>query len=379
MGPICGCKRESDDSKETNLAGKKANEDFQDKQRLFERKFQEKLSLIGEVYTNTLEDIIPTHIKVIRDEVPLHSIKEIDSDNIHYKEEIKLKNDVIYKGGWNDLIQMEGRGLMILVNDQVLLEGCWKEGNFVFGRIYFKDGSYYEGEISGKLLNGQGKFVNKNKEQYEGSFVNGFREGQGCYHYEDGCIYIGEFKQDYQNGNGIMKWQNDTSYKGSFNKNTLEGNGELIMGNGCKYIGGFKSNWPDGEGEYTWPNGIVYTGQYERGKKEGKGIYQIKKTSIQGSWSNGILQGKATIGYNNKTYMTIWRNGRLIETKDFNSWGFEVDYFNSLPILNEEYEPSQLSHLIILDESRYQDYKPCQPFEKTFNTYFNTSRHSNQN
>lgn len=301
MGQICGCKREGDDSKETNLACKIQNNnnnnnnniECNNKDQLFETKFQAKLSSIGELYSSTLEDIIPSSIKAIRHDVPFNnSFREVDNDNIHYKDEVKLKNGIIYKGGWNDSIKMEGKGIMILVNDQVLLEGNWKEGNFVYGRIYFKDGSYYEGEILGRLLNGQGKFVNSNKEQYEGSFVNGFKEGQGCCHFEDGAIYIGEFKQDYLNGNGIMNWPNGTIYKGNFIHNVMEGNGEMTWDNGCKYNGSFINNWPDGEGTFAWPNGVVYIGQYQRGKKEGKGEYQLNKISIKGTWSNGCFEEK---------------------------------------------------------------------------------------
>lgn len=376
---ICGCRKEADDLKETNLGGNRIEKNDQIKDDCFDNIFEEQLfSMKGEYFNSSIEEIIPQKIKKIRNEDPFNFSKDDQYKSIHNQNEIKFKTGILYKGSWNNKLQMEGRGLLFLINDQVLLEGYWKEGNFEFGRIYLPDGSYYEGEINGTVLNGQGKYLSSNGEKYEGSFVNGYREGQGRNLFSDDCVYIGEFKQDTMSGNGLLKWSDGTSYQGEIMNNIIQGKGELTTSSGSKYIGEFKNNWPDGEGEYIWSNGADYIGHYERGKKEGKGVYKTEKIEIQGIWCDGALQGKCAITHNNKTYSALYRNGRLFEMKESANVK-DIEFLNLLSIQIEDYNPTKMSHLTILDDSKQNIYLPDQGHflgSKTLNDYFVSSRES---
>lgn len=369
----CGCKKEVDDRQETNLGMQKISITEQIKPNDDYEVFEEKLALLGEFYNTPIEELLPANIKQLREQNPFKPGQLIDGSHLHYMDEVKLKNGLIYKGGWNSQIQMEGRGMMILINEQIFFDGIWKEGSFIYGQIFFIDGSFYEGEAIGGNLNGKGRFVINPNEYYDGYFVNGSKEGQGFYLFPDQSTYLGDFKQDTITGKGTMAWKNETCYKGDFGCGSFEGEGELAFPNKSKYIGQFKNNLFDGYGEFIWCNGVQYIGQYERGIKQGKGIYLMNNLELQGSWSNGFLQGKITIILNGKTYITFWRSGKLIEVDDQDGDQL-MDYLNSIVIQNEDFNLSDYPYLPkSLNESRIYSFRPTQlsNLRETANLNFN--------
>jgi hypothetical protein len=46
----------------------------------------------------------------------------------------------------------------------------------------------------------------KNGNRFEGTFVNGIREGKGKMFYPDGSFYEGDFQNDKKEGHGVMDW-----------------------------------------------------------------------------------------------------------------------------------------------------------------------------
>ena len=63
-----------------------------------------------------------------------------------------------------------------------------KEGN---GIIFWKDGSFYEGNLKDNKFNGFGRFVYSNGDFYEGNWKNGQVNGFGNYYSFDGANYSG--------------------------------------------------------------------------------------------------------------------------------------------------------------------------------------------
>ncbi len=52
-------------------------------------------------------------------------------------------------------------------------------------------------------LTGKGILTLKNKEVYEGDFLNGIKEGEGKYRFKNGDCYVGSWKKGQPNGWGI--------------------------------------------------------------------------------------------------------------------------------------------------------------------------------
>lgn len=90
--------------------------------------------------------------------------------------------------------------------------------------MIFSNGDIYEGSWSGDdsdvivkyYINGYGKMIYSNKEQYEGEFENSKRNGEGEFIYQNGNIYIGSWFDDLPNGVGKLIFSNGDVYEGNF-------------------------------------------------------------------------------------------------------------------------------------------------------------------
>ena len=70
----------------------------------------------------------------------------------------ELHKNNVYIGDIKDDNKMEGYGIYIINDKKVIVEGIWKKGCLIYGRIFFSNDDIYEGEISQSLPNGTGKF-----------------------------------------------------------------------------------------------------------------------------------------------------------------------------------------------------------------------------
>ena len=229
---------------------------------------------------------------------------------------IHFNNGNIYYGNWNEMVQMEGYGKMLLSKEGILAEGLWKEGQLVKGRIYFPNDDIYEGDVKNSTFEGYGTLYFSDGVVYKGDFVSGERSGKGQQIYPDHSVYNGQFKNDLFNGEGEFTWSNGVTYKGTFVDSQLCGKGVITCSklNSC-YEGMFKENKFHGKGKYTW--GLtqnVYEGQYENGVKQGKGIYIKNKDFVfDGMFNNGKPHGYGEMSIGNIKYKCIWRYGQSAE------------------------------------------------------------------
>lgn len=141
------------------------------------------------------------------------------------------------------------------------------------GRISYRNGDTYEGELRDGVPHGKGRMyffkgsvfrekINFDKDEivssyilqdcYDGSWVNGKKEGLGNYSW---------FNGQYYNGN----WKNDC----------LQGVGELGLSNRDTFLGNFKEGQIEGEGALT-SQGRKETG-YFRIEHDPRGIYTLHK------------------------------------------------------------------------------------------------------
>ena len=74
-----------------------------------------------------------------------------------------------------------------------------------YGIREYIDGSYYEGDFSNNLFNGEGRYLLKDGDKYIGGFLNNLRHGKGKYTFSDGSYYIGDWYNNLRTGREAYK------------------------------------------------------------------------------------------------------------------------------------------------------------------------------
>ena len=235
------------------------------------------------------------------------------SINIILISTIEYNNGCQYYGEWNKTNnQKYGRGILKWP------EGFTYYGQFKMdningkGKIITNNGDEYEGDWVDNKANGFGTYRSK-EVKYEGKWKNDRQEGIGTEIWADGTNYTGEFKNGQKTGMGKFKYGDGSNYWGSFLNNQLHGKGKYIWADGREYEGDWKYNKIDGEGVFKWPDGRKYTGHYKLDKKNGYGIFEWPDgKKYKGNWENGKQNGEGEY-YNpkEKTWIKgIWKNGK---------------------------------------------------------------------
>jgi hypothetical protein len=131
---------------------------------------------------------------------------------------------------------------------------------------------YYYGEYENDMKSGRGRLWNqrKNKATFEGLWARDKKNGQGTLERDEG-IYTGNFVEDHLEGKGKMVWTNGDEYEGQFSKDYRNGSGIMKYRNGDVYRGEFKMGKAHGRGHYTWKSGEVYEGGFTDGQMDGHG------------------------------------------------------------------------------------------------------------
>ena len=74
---------------------------------------------------------------------------------------------------------------------------------------------------------GSGKAVYENRDEYDGEFIDGERDGKGAYKYANGTKYEGEWKDGKPNGQGTLTYPNGNKYDGEWSNDVKDGYGVL--------------------------------------------------------------------------------------------------------------------------------------------------------
>jgi hypothetical protein len=273
--------------------------------------------------------------------------------NIYKSNPVEFTNGNIYYGSWNIDGEMDGYGLYLIKSKDVLIEGIWRKGSNIYGRIFFPNNDIYEGDIMNSIPHGKGVILFSNGEIYKGDFDKGEMSGKGTFIYVDKSYYSGKIKNGVFDGKGSMKWNNGTEYHGNFCNSILSGKGKMYNNStGEKYIGFFDKNEFNGEGIYTYQNGDVFQGIFECGARMGKGKY-IRNDNVEFDcfWKDDLPNGNGEVIYNDIKIKGFWRNGIIIQQKnesnDKNEIPKEID-LNLIPSKGQLY-PNSLPHLALND------------------------------
>ena len=149
-----------------------------------------------------------------------------------------------------------------------MLETEWNDKREKFGKISFKNGDLYEGQIkiSPNLLveivnvHGDGKMEYNDGARYEGTFSYGFLE-VGRYTYPNGDYFEGSFIINERH-EGIMYYSCGDIFTGRWYKDKLyEGIMEYV--DGTVYNGEWYENMKHGMGTIIYADGGVYSGRFE--------------------------------------------------------------------------------------------------------------------
>lgn len=159
------------------------------------------------------------------------------------------------------------------------------------GRKSLKDGQFLEGEIKDEKLHGigkfrtytgavmegewkdghlvQGKITKGNGEVVEGEFLDNyclFGEGRRItYDHDDGTFFTeeGHFLENELHGYGKITFADGTVLQGQFNNGVIKG--KRIRHDRAVLEGDIKHGALHGRGTITFPNGDIVSGNFERG------------------------------------------------------------------------------------------------------------------
>lgn len=207
------------------------------------------------------------------------------------------------------------------------------------------------------------------------------REGFGRMEFKDGSFYEGQWIQDKRTGKGRLYYKSGNVYQGTFKQNFREGFGEFFYKNSGDF---YKGNWvgdkKDGKGAYFFHNGEWFEGSFKKDQKHGPGCKITNTISYQGNWKTNFKHGKfCFINSITNTQGFIWYNkGQIVkyETCNFNiknhfSKNFEKDILfqniQSLKNKNAQNQKSCKKLELINDFSDKKKIKKKEPFLERLN------------
>jgi len=302
----------------------------------------------------------------------------------------------IYHGYWNNQGWQEGRGYLIK-KDGSKYEGIWKNGQLIWGRIYYLDGSVYQGNVLSSQPHGLGTLNTAQKKVLEGNFqegemVNGTIEFERTFYEGDVWNHVphgqGEYKDinyhfvgEWNSGrrvNGKLVFADGTSFIGKFNEN-LPYSGKFTWNNGTTYEGDLKNSggshqgvlenpsgsytglWNgysfNGKGIYRWKNdkNNVYEGEYRLGKREGKGVYNLNSEDIfRATWKAGKPDGDCEYVQNGRIIKSRWRKGNFLNVLGESQKGDEGLF--DFVIEEEVNNMNTLPHLPQFDDNKTESF-----------------------
>ena len=181
-----------------------------------------------------------------------------------------------------------------------------------------QDGSMYEGEWRDDQPWGYGVMTYVNKDEYNGPFVAGLREGEkGTMDSQNiaglSGVYIGDWLSDEMHGRGTLTWSDGTVYEGTFKDGLMNGIGKMTFADdGGVYEGPFLAGLRHGVGTHTLSDGSCYVGSFLNDVREGNGKYtDAKDGSVYvGDWKDDHRGGQGSITFSNgDVYKGAFHNG----------------------------------------------------------------------
>lgn len=207
--------------------------------------------------------------KVCNNSIPDKAYEISHDGNIYYGNFIINEHNALVK---------EGKQCVCYLNNGNTFVGDFMENTTCYGKVMFKNGDVYEGEVK----------------EFK-------RHGKGVNRYNDGSVYEGMFVDDYRDGEGKLV-KGKYCYEGMWKKDKKEGNGFELMENGEKYCGEYKNGMKEGNGVFVFKNGDSYKGEWKKDLMDGKGIIITNEgNEIKGVFSKGkVIEKEGNVKYKNE-------------------------------------------------------------------------------
>lgn len=188
---------------------------------------------------------------------------------------------------------------------EFVVEGTRYSGKFVIdtsgltysgtGKISWANGDVFDGTLINGRRNGVGQSIWANGQHYNGDWLDDAQTGKASVKFPDGNHFEGGVVNGRPHGQGRMLYASGDSYSGQFNAGSKEGRGIYIWKNGQKFDGEWKNQSPDGKGRMEFASGEIYEGQFLNGTPDGVGVYKWPSgDQYVGEWKNGQKHGQGT-------------------------------------------------------------------------------------
>lgn len=212
-----------------------------------------------------------------------------------------------------------GEGKVAWANGDVF-EGTLVDGKRQgVGKFSWQDGQY-NGEWADDKATGKGNLTFKNGDEYTGNVQSAVAEGEGVMKFASGDIYRGSFVKGKAQGQGTYLWRNGQSFEGAWLQDQPQGKGVLKYANGNRYEGDVLGGAPHGSGQLQYQHGDNYKGQFADGQPDGQGEFVWKAGDrYKGQWKAGQKHGDGVFTWANGdrwegTYQSDQQtaNGKLV-------------------------------------------------------------------
>ena len=191
---------------------------------------------------------------------------------------------------------------------EFVVEGTRYSGKFVIdtsgltysgtGKISWANGDVFDGTLINGRRNGVGQSIWANGQHYNGDWLDDAQTGKASVKFPDGNHFEGGVVNGRPHGQGRMRYASGDSYSGQFNAGSKEGRGIYIWKNGQKFDGEWKNQSPDGKGRMEFASGEIYEGQFLNGTPDGVGVYKWPSgDQYVGEWKNGKKHGQGTFAW----------------------------------------------------------------------------------
>jgi len=176
------------------------------------------------------------------------------------------------------------------------------------GKMYYVDGTLYEGQFKNNKRHGQGNMIYNDKSVYEGFWENDERHGSGKITYagiydsngdrlygwlKRSTFYEGEWINDKISGHGKVFYKNGTIFNGKFDtmrSSIAKGQGTMNYPDGSSYTGSFRLKTRHGKGTMNYVSGDVYTGLWKNNRRHGQGKMAYENGNVdEGQWIRGVF------------------------------------------------------------------------------------------
>jgi hypothetical protein len=252
----------------------------------------------GESYEGSFENDLPHGEGIlIKNGLIYRGVLE---KGVFKKGQIRTPNGRLYEGSVNKNLAPQGFGKVICVQSGIVVTGHFNDSHISKGVIELSNGSRYEGSLNDDLqMHGQGILVNRNGQIQEGIFnKNSFQSG--TVKFSNGDSSQGTWQEGFLEGDGIYRSPGNLEFMGSFRR-AVPIHGVVSYPDGRRYTGTVNQNYePEGRGEMFFPEKGTYRGWFgghpaPEGEPVARFDFEGGTVNYVGELVNYLPHGRGTI------------------------------------------------------------------------------------